>query len=224
MTTAAKSVRFLKITSREDWLNRFVTLARPVFAAKGYPIPAKVRVSIGFTSNGAKGKAIGECWSDLASADGSFEIFIVPGQDDGREVAAILTHELAHAAVGLKAGHGPVFGKAARALGLVGKLTATTGGEAWDAWSAPILKRMGQLPHAKLAGVSSGPKKQTTRMLKATCDSCGFTVRGTKSWLCETDEDGQTVGRALVCPTLCGGSLLVEVPVELDDGAEVGGE
>lgn len=89
MTTA----RAAKITSREDWLNRFVQAARPVFAARGYPIPAKVRVSIGFTSNGAKGRAIGECWSDTASADGSFEIFIVPGQDDGREVAAILTRE-----------------------------------------------------------------------------------------------------------------------------------
>lgn len=223
MTTAA-TARTAKITSREDWLNRFVAKARPIFAAKGCPIPAKVRVSIGFTSNGAKGRAIGECWTDAASADGSFEIFIVPGQDDAAEVAAILTHELAHAAVGLAAGHGPVFGKAARALGLVGKLTATTGGPAWEAWALPILKRMGPLPHAKLAGLSSGPKKQTTRMLKATCDACGFTVRGTKSWLCETDEDGQTVGRALVCPTLCGGSLLVEVPVELGEGDEVGGD
>lgn len=221
MTTATRT---LKITSREDWLNRFVQHARPIFAAKGFPIPAKVRVSIGFTSNGAKGRAIGECWSDLASADGSFEIFIVPGMDDAHRVADILTHELAHAAVGLAAGHGPKFGKAARALGLEGKLTATTAGPNWTAWAGPILKRMGPLPHAKLAGVSSGPKKQTTRMLKATCDACGFTVRGTKQWLCETDEDGQTVGRALVCPTLCGGSLLVEVPVEAGDGDEVGDE
>lgn len=224
MTTTAKAPRTLKITSREDWLNRFVQHARPVFAAKGFPIPAKVRVSIGFTSNGAKGRAIGECWSDAASADGSFEIFIVPGQDDGAEVAAILTHELAHAAVGLAAGHGPKFGKAARALGLVGKLTATTAGPEWDVWARPILKRMGDLPHAKLRGMSSGPKKQTTRMLKATCNACGFTVRGTKQWLCETDADGTLQQRALVCPTIvCQGVLVVELP-DADDADEVPGE
>lgn len=223
MTTATKTSRTLKITSREDWLNRFVTMARPVFAARGFPIPAKVRVSIGFTSNGAKGRAIGECWSDAASADGSFEIFIVPGQDDAERIADILTHELAHAAVGLAAGHGPKFGKAARALGLVGKLTSTTAGPEWFQWALPILKRLGALPHAKLAGVSSGPKKQGTRMLKATCDACGFTVRGTKVWLCETDDDGELRQRLLRCPVpICTGVLDVDMPVDADD--EVGGE
>ena len=89
--------------------------------------------TIGFTSAGQRGKRIGECWSDLASADGAFEIFIVPGIDDAARIAGILTHELVHAAVGLKAGHGAVFAKAARALGLEGKMTATTEGPEWDA-------------------------------------------------------------------------------------------
>lgn len=210
--TTATTARFTKITSREDWLNRFIALARPVFAAKGYPIPAKVRASIGFTSVGLRGARIGECWSDQASADATFEIFIVPGMDDASRVADILTHELVHAAVGLKAGHGPAFGKAARALGLTGKLTATTAGPEWHQWADPILKRMGALPHAKLAGASSGPKKQTTRMLKAECDTCGMTLRGTRQWLCETDAEGTLRARVLFCPLPdCTGSLAVSV-------------
>ena len=200
------------ITTREEWLNRFMDAARPVFASRGLTIPAKVRLAIGFTSAGQRGKRIGECWSDLASADGAFEIFIVPGIDDAARIAGILTHELVHAAVGLKAGHGAVFAKAARALGLEGKMTATTEGPEWDAWARPILKRLGALPHAKLTGQSSGPKKQTTRMLKAECDACGFTVRGTRTWLCETTEDGETRAKLLRCPDLaCAGFLAVDL-------------
>jgi hypothetical protein len=207
-------------SSREAWLNAFIAAARPVFAARGYEIPAKVRASIGFTSVGLRGKRIGECWSDQASADATFEIFIVPGMDDAERVADILTHELIHAAVGLKAGHGPKFGACARAMGLEGKLTATVAGDSWRAWARPILKRLGALPHAKLTGATSGPKKQTTRMLKAECDECGFTVRGSRAWLCEATDDGDVRAKVLRCPDLaCAGFLLVAL-----GGGEDGGE
>lgn len=216
MTTATQK------KNREAWLNAFVTAARPVFAELGYTIPEKVRVSIGFTSKGERSRAIGECWSDLASKDGAFEIFIVPGMDDAARVAGVLTHELIHAAVGLEAGHGPVFAKAARALGLVGKMTATTEGPQWEAWAAPILKRLGALPHAALAGQSSGPKKQTTRLLKGACDVCGFTVRVTRSWACE-EVDGQVVAKSLRCPDpACEGQLVVDLPDEEEPEAVPG--
>lgn len=210
-------------TTREEWLNRFMDAARPVFAERGLTIPAKVRVAIGFTSAGQRGKRIGECWSDLASADGAFEIFIVPGIDDASRIAGILTHELVHAAVGLKAGHGAVFAKAARSLGLEGKMTATTEGAEWDAWAKPILKRLGVLPHAKLTGQSSGPKKQTTRMLKAECDTCGFTFRSTRTWLCEEVDEAVQV-RVMYCPLPdCTGSMAVDLGDEGGDPVD-GGE
>src|SRR3546814_3233076 len=66
-------------------------------------------VAIGFTSAGAKGKAIGECWDNRLSADGHFEIFIRPDLAHApdampAQIAAILAHELVHAAVGIPAG------------------------------------------------------------------------------------------------------------------------
>lgn len=227
MTTA--TARPAKSTSsREAWLNAFVAAARPVFAARGFIIPAKVRAAIGFTSSGLRSKAIGECWTSDASADGTFEIFIVPGMDDAARIAGILTHELAHAVVGIAAGHGPAFGKVARGMGLEGKLTATTEGAEWDAWARPILKRLGDLPHAKLSGASSAKPKQTTRMLKATCNTCGFTVRGSKTWLCDLPlPNGDVHARLLRCPDpYCEGQLLVDLP-DTDGGDEVpedGGE
>src|SRR3546814_1777644 len=95
------------------------------------------------------------------------------------QIAAILAHELVHAAVGIPAGHGKAFKRAALGLGLVGPMRATTPGEAFLAAIAPILESVGPLPHARLDtdGESTAPKKQKTRMLKCECATCGYTVR-----------------------------------------------
>src|SRR3546814_1496676 len=66
------------------------------------------------------------------------------------QIAAILAHELVHAAVGIPAGHGKAFKRAALGLGLVGPMRATTPGEAFLAAIAPILESVGPLPHARL--------------------------------------------------------------------------
>lgn len=64
--------------NRESWLNRVAAGMAPLFEALNAPLPDRVRVAIGFTSRGAKGKTIGECWDNRLSADGHFEIFIRP--------------------------------------------------------------------------------------------------------------------------------------------------
>jgi hypothetical protein len=61
-----------------------------------------------------------DCFDKSASTDESYEILIRLDQQTPLEVAAILAHELVHAAVGTDAGHGPRFGSVARALGLEG--------------------------------------------------------------------------------------------------------
>ena len=169
--------------SREAWLNRFIVAAGPAFAEAGFPIPANVRASIGFPSTGRKSKRIGECWADVCSQDGHFEVFLHPAlQSNTSRIADILTHELVHAAVGLEAKHGPIFRKCATALGLIGKMTATLAGPVWHKWADPILKELGPLPGANLGGMSSAPPKQTTRMLKVTCSDCDLIVRASKKF------------------------------------------
>lgn len=186
--------------TREAWLNAFVEAAKPQFENAGYPLPAKIRVGVGFTSTGKRGKSIGECWDERASDDGHFEIFIRPNQETDARIADILTHELVHAAVGLEARHGPKFKACATALGLEGKMTATTAGEDWYKWALPVLSALGPIPHAKLQeGESSAKPKQKTNLRKVECDSCGWLARVTRKHI--------EPHAVLSCPTGCGGEL-----------------
>ncbi len=203
--------------NRESWLNRVAIGMAPLFAALDAPLPARVRVAIGFTSRGAKGRAIGECWDNRCSGDGHFEIFIRPDLAHApdampAQIAAILAHELVHAAVGIAAGHGKAFKRVAVGLGLVGPMRATTPGDAFLATVAPILGAAGPLPHARLdtGGETTRPKKQATRMLKCECRACGYTVRTARKWL-------ETAGAPL-CP-IAGHGPMQHEPLD-SDGAE----
>jgi len=170
--------------TREQWLNNLANQLRPLFVAVGHPLPEKVRISIGFTSVGKGGRRIGECWDSSNSRDGHFEIFIVPNlaykpSALSGEIAAILAHELTHAAVGIRASHGPVFKKCATAIGLVGKMTATVAGPEFIKAIEPVLAKVGPLPHAQLVtgGLSTAPKKQNNRHIRVKCEECGYLAR-----------------------------------------------
>ena len=78
-------------------------------------------------------------------------------------------------------GHGPKFRKLALALGLTGKMTATEAGPELEAKLKKIYKKLGEYPHAKLD--FSNVKKAGTRMIKAACPTCGYTVRLSRKWI-----------------------------------------
>jgi len=195
----------MTLKTREQWLNAFTARALKQCVKLGYTELPAIRCSIGFSSKGARSNVIGQCWSNECSADGVFEIFVVPTLTDPARIADVLTHEIVHAVVGISAGHGPKFRKLATLLGLEGKMTATVAGDAWRAWAEPVLKVIGVYPAAALnaGGVTSGPKKQTTRMIKAECGECGFTMRTSAKWIDHTGGD-------LRCPDhACGGDMIV---------------
>ncbi len=176
--------------TREQWMNAVAADLAPVFAKLGKPLPAKIRLS--YSLIGRK-NTIGICFYPPASADQAVEIVVRFDQSDSVEVAAIIAHELAHAALPIGTKHGAPFAKLVKALGLEGKATATTPGAEFKKLIAPTLARLGDVPHAKLdPSRSTLPKKQGTRMLKVECADCGFTVRMTKVWI-------ETVGPAH-CP------------------------
>lgn len=170
--------------NRETWLNDFAQRLVPLFKNAGFPLDlSKVRLSVGFP-RGGKGtrKTIGQCWSNKASADGHTEIFISPILGSAADVDHVLTHELVHHVVGLKEGHRGKFAECARALGLAGKLTATTAGDELRPKLDAITAAIGPYPHGAL-NPSEGVTKQGTRMLKLTCDGCGYVVRTSQRWL-----------------------------------------
>ena len=171
--------------TREEWLTQGVEELRPVFDAIGKPIPQKIRVACGFPLDAKRSKAIGQCWADTASADRSIEILISPTLDQPIDVFEVLVHELCHATAGAM-NHGINFQKVASAM----LLEATgTGREQWKSTRgtpqfhidyANLLGSLGTYPHAALAFTTR--KTQGTRMLKAFCPSCGYTVRLTQKW------------------------------------------
>lgn len=171
--------------TREDWLQAFTQhpATQAAFAGLGAPIPAQLRIGVGWTNKGARAKAIGECYSTVCSGDGTWEIIMSPVLAEGSRVADVLIHELVHASVGLECGHKGAFTRVAKGLGLEGKMTATIAGAGWHAWADDVVAELGDYPHAMLDGaLSSGPKKQGTRMLKVYC-GCGYQVRASRKWL-----------------------------------------
>lgn len=152
--------------TREQWMNRAIAALRPHFAAHGFTIPEPVKATCGFPSRGAlsqRKRTVGQCWDQEASAVAVFEIFISPVLADPVEVLAVLAHELTHATVGLKAGHKKPFKQCATAIGLEGKMTATTPGDSFKRFASDALKSIGEYPHGQLSAIGR-LKKQSTRL------------------------------------------------------------
>ena len=172
--------------NREQWLNLITNkYIRPMFASKGYTIPANVRLSCSLASGGIHTKkhqkrfTLGECYSPTMSGDNTIEIMIVPTLADSARVIDVLIHELCHATVGNVNGHNSIFGACARAVGLEGKLTATRAGNALLGDILMWIATEGEYPHATL---STRYRKQSTRMHKCDC-ACGYTMRISSKWL-----------------------------------------
>lgn len=174
--------------TREEWLESAIDFFRPSFEAAERPLPAKVRVSIGFPPKGGLGtrkQVLGVCTRKVATADEVPQIYINPVvQDVGGPIGylAILVHELVHA-TGIEK-HGADFKKVAYRVGLEGKAASTTATDTLQKDFETIMDRLGVFPHATINphALMGGGKKQGTRMLKAECKECGYTIRLSKKW------------------------------------------
>lgn len=171
--------------TREAWLSAATKNFRYLFELVEAPLPEKIRLSVGFCSTGRRSKRVGECWASESSSDGHFEIFIRPEIVEPIEVLGVQAHELTHTAVGIKAGHGKLFKRTATAIGLEGKMRATTIGPKLKVALEEMAHDLGPYPHGGLT-IRDGAtthKKQTTRLIKCECEECGYIVRVTRQWL-----------------------------------------
>jgi hypothetical protein len=99
---------------------------------------------------------------------------------DPFEVFGILVHELAHSATDGD-GHRGRFPRLVRKLQLEGIPSQTKIGDRFRSEFSSLVSSLGEYPHARL-NVHADRKVQSTRMLKATCPSCGYTIRLTTKW------------------------------------------
>ena len=196
-----------KHKNRETYLEAAIVEMRPMFKANKAPLPKKIKVTCGWPSKSAgrsSKRRIGECWDKSASADKTtINIIISMVIDNPLEALDVLAHELVHATVGNEHGHRGPFKTLARAIGLEGKLTATTAGPELEKHLKGIVKTLGKYPHSKID--FDARKKQSTRMIKVQCENsmnedCGMIFRTTRRWV------DALAARALnfACP-ICGG-------------------
>jgi len=168
--------------NREAWLLKATAKLTPLFKRADYVVP-EVRVSIGWPSRsalGAKSRRIGECWSDTTASDSVHHIFLSPllvVDPKPTRILDVLLHEVVHAVVGCHHKHGKEFAKCAKAMGLTGKMTATVASPELDETLKNILDVIGPFPGGGLDPATATRQKQTTRMRKYECPSCGQIVR-----------------------------------------------
>jgi hypothetical protein len=194
----------MSFKTRESWLNAAAKkLAATVFVEAALVVPEELKVSCGWPTHhalaGAKGRVIGQCFKKECSTEGHSEIFISPVLADPIEVLTCLVHEMVHAVDNCVHRHGPLFKKMAHACGLIGKATETKAGDELAIILKELVNELGEYPHSAL-DVSKQAKKQTTRLIKASCVTCGYTIRVTRSWI------NQAIPN---CP-LCGVEFYVE--------------
>lgn len=183
-----------RLTREEYLLKATESLRAGLFKQHGALIP-DVRVSVGFPGGGTARTRIGEYWHASACMDAVPQIFISPVLDNPIRALDVLVHELVHACTPGE-GHKGGFAKLARAIGLTGKLTATVAGPELTKTLENLAAELGEFPHA---GINlADRKKQTTRLNKAECSECGYTVRVTAKWL-------DSIG-APMCP--CNGEVM----------------
>jgi hypothetical protein len=185
---------------RQKWLEDAMQEFRIIFFTKGYTVPEKVRISIGFPRgmHGGK-KAIGQCWSHKASSDGYYEIFASPELgNDGKpkpsataDMLETVAHEMVHATVGTECGHKGAFRICAMTVGFEGPMTHTPAGPGMKAHIAAIVAKLGEYPAGALNAAMR--KKQGTRLIKCQCDECDYTARVTRKWIAEAGTP--------ICPT-----------------------
>lgn len=168
--------------TREEWLTKAATdYIFPMLAEHAGATPIAWRVSVGFPGGGSARKRVGECWPTECSTDEHVEMFISPILSTATDCLGVLVHECVHASVGCAVGHKGPFKRLALAAGLEGKMTATVPGVALSQRIAQWISELPAFPFASIVRPDKG--KKGSRLLKATCETCGYTVRVTRKWL-----------------------------------------
>lgn len=185
---------------REAWLIECGEMIMNDFldtAAEEHGLPRPpVKYSVSFAPNTRIGsKRLGTCSARSVSKSGHNEIFISPELDGSQSVRIldVLVHELIHAYDDIQNGHKGRFKAIALAVGLEGKMTATTANEALTEILTGYVDLLGPIPHAEL-NYSQMIKKQTSRHIKVECTECDFKFRTSRKLI-----DQFTHNTCLVC-------------------------
>jgi hypothetical protein len=186
-----KDLKMQVFENREEFLTQGVEEFRPVFDAIKRPLPLGIKIACGFAYGAKRSKAIGQCFSANSTKEGVIQIFICPTLSDPIKVLETVVHELCHATAGAM-NHGKVFQSVARLMLLEPLFSGknawrgTKGKASFTTEYANIIEALGDYPNPAIE-LNVQTKTQTTRMLKAVCPSCDYTVRLSAKWAYDAD-------------------------------------
>lgn len=146
--------------TREEWLKRAVRTLRPLLRKADIEMRPRWQVSMSLTSaNGA----IGQFWYESSSENGQVtNILISPTLSDPVEVLDTLLHEMIHASLPVRTGHGPKFQKACRLIGMTkGSPKSAGAGPELRAELERVAAFLGEFNHTAL--VPSKTKRRGTK-------------------------------------------------------------
>lgn len=150
---------------REEWLNAGVALWRTRFDALGLELPAKVHISVGFsTIKSQENKNIlGVTYARRIGRE-IHEVFISPVVHDGQTAFITIGHELLHVHDDCANGHKTPFQKPARALGYVkpfSELNPTPGLAEWG--REVVTDELLAYPHGGMPGLQIGRRHRKVK-------------------------------------------------------------
>lgn len=172
--------------TREDWLTAATQELRFMFDLLGKPLPQRIRVTAGHPLNFKRNRRLGDCHAAGDSADRSIEICVSPTVANPVDVFTVLLSQLCRATAGALS-YGTAYEVIATEMGL--ESTSPVISDKWKTCrgNAGFVERFGDMitglgdyPHAALGVADS--RTQSTRMLKAFCPECSYTVRLTTKW------------------------------------------
>jgi hypothetical protein len=177
----------------------------------GYKLPENIEFDFGFTSHGKRNGPIGEFWDGSASSNGRPKLIIRCHTADIDAIMDSLAHQIGHAVVGPKAGHGKPYRDFGLRWGLEGKMREAVPGAKLRRRLHEIAESLGPFPGGALnfekysatgeeRRVVDVSDRQKNRQLKAFCPEDDYIVR----------VSAQNLRRAVpLCP-LCGKRMMHE--------------
>jgi len=191
----------------EEWLTAAGDTLRPAIAsALGIQIPVP-RYTVGFPAQGRKSNTLGETYPMAASRDGVNEIIIRITLTDPVEILGVLAHELIHVAMDCRYGHGKRFTKHFNKFGFMGSPLGHTMSPELRIQMAGLASSLGEYPRRDGLSETAANSKQTTRMIKATCQTCGMVYRTTQKWI-DYAAHLNCGDRSCVGPVILGSTLM----------------
>lgn len=164
--------------TREAWLTDAAGELAPLINAAGGIPSAAQRIACGFPSTYRRSGALGETFRPGDSADSTVEILVSPTLSDPEAVLAVLLRQLVEAIAGVPAHKSAVY--AALDMRPEKPRDIPAAGERLRNTLHGIAAALGAYPHAALS-LADRPKA-ATRLLKAVCPTCGYTIRLTAKW------------------------------------------